>query len=99
MAYSGKGKEKRDWWIKPQDKPSHPVDLAQLTFPFECILEPKDLVSGEFTKNLVHLQDRQSSTLWARYYANYQGAKVAIAMAYGVWCKIEFTPGNQFYTV
>jgi hypothetical protein len=55
MAYSGKGKEKQDWWIKRQDEMALLADLEKLRFPFECSPELKDSVPAEFTKNLTHL--------------------------------------------
>jgi hypothetical protein len=42
MAYGIKGKKQRDWWIKLQNEPSHPIDLVQLAFLFEYIPELKD---------------------------------------------------------
>ena len=78
---------------------AHLANLAKLEFPFKCTPKPKDSVPAEFTKNLTHLQGGQKGAPWARYYTNYHSAKVAVAMAYGVWCKIKFTPGNQFYAI
>jgi hypothetical protein len=96
---SSKGKEKRDWWIKLRDELAHPADLAKLEFPFECSLEPKDLVPTEYTENLIHLQGTQQGTPWMGYYGTYHRAKIAVAMAYSVWCEIEFGAGQQFCTV
>ena len=70
MALS-KGKEKRDWQIKPQDEMAHPADLAKLEFPFKCSPELKDSIPAEFTENLMHLQGGQKGAPWARYYATY----------------------------
>ena len=99
MAYSGKGKEKQDWWIKLQDEMALLADLKKLRFQFECSSKLKDSVLAEFTKNLTHLQGGQKGTPWAGYYANYHGMKVAVAIAYSIWCKIKFAPGNQFHTI
>jgi hypothetical protein len=99
MMASSKGKERRDWQIKLRDELAHPVDLAKLEFPFECSPEPKDSVPAEYTENLEHLQGTQKGAPWMGYYGNYRGAKIAIAMAYSVWCGIEFGTGQQFYAI
>ena len=68
---SSKGKEKRDWQIKPQDELAHPANLAKLKFPFKCSPEPKDLVTTEYTENLIHLHGTQKGAPWTGYYGTY----------------------------
>jgi hypothetical protein len=99
MMASSKGKERRDWRIKPRDKLAHPANLAKLKFPFKCSPKPKDSVLAEYTKNLKHLQETQKGAPWTGYYGNYRGVKIAVAMVYGVWCKIEFGTGQQFHAI
>ena len=96
---SSKGKERRDWQIKLQDELAHPADLAKLKFPFKCSPELKDSVPAEYTENLEHLQGMQKGAPWTGYYGNYRGAKIAIAMAYGMWYEIKFGTGQQFRAV
>jgi hypothetical protein len=69
--------------------------LAVLQCPFEVDnLEQRDYIPSKYTLNLEHFNVDQKIMPWTRYFATYQGAKLAVTNLYGVWFKIELQMAN-----
>ena len=67
------------------------AELARIRCPFEITPEVTPIVPIEYTENVRHytITTQPVPVPWTGYYATYQGAKLAVASAYGVWFEIR----------
>jgi len=66
-----------------------PEDCAKLRLPIAIYPEDRDYMKKEFTENLQHLVAGQDNAPWTGYYAQYEGAKIALSSSFGVWFEIR----------
>src|SRR6266853_2632878 len=66
-----------------------PKDCAKLRLPIAFYPEDRDYMKKEFPENLHHLVAGQDNTPWTGYYANYEGAKLALSSSFRVWFEIR----------
>ena len=74
-----------------------PDELAHVRCPFAITPEvTPSSVPSKFTKNLRHYtaDATPESVPWSGYYANYLGARLAVANAFGVWFEIQRRPNG-----
>ena len=63
-------------------------DCVKLRLPFKIHPKDRDYIKREFTQNLQHLVAMQEGAPWTGYYAEYNGAKLAVSNSFGVWFEI-----------
>jgi len=98
MAETLKGKSRmetiaRDWRFRVinQIRATRPTEdqIAEMKLPFELTLETKHEIPDEYTKGVQYFKSGETQVPWDGYYANYNGANLAVANTFGVWFEIR----------
>jgi len=83
----------RDWRFRVIDQigGTHPTEnqIAIIKLPFELTPETSPDIPDEYTKGIQYFRIGEAQVPWDGYYANYNGANLAVANAFGVWFEIR----------
>ena len=60
-----------------------------MKLPFELTPETSPDIPNEYTKGIQYFRTGEAQVPWDGYYANYNGANLAVANAFGVWFEIR----------
>ncbi len=66
-----------------------PEECAAVWLPIEIYPEDKDYILARNTIGLKWLMTPQELAPWTRYYATFEGAKIAVSSMFGVWFEIR----------
>ena len=92
----------RDWRYRldDQEDQQHQTfeQLGNFCCPFICPPETTDSVPTEYKVNLQFETSTATSDSppWTGYYARYNGVRLAVSNAYGVWFEIQLGKGNCY---
>ena len=98
MAETSKGKTRietiaRDWRFRVIDQigGAHPGEdqIATMKLPFELTPETNPEIPNEYTRGVQYFRTEEAQVPWDGYYANYNGANLAVANTFGVWFEIR----------